>query len=88
MVLFPVCLSTVLPKTSPVNKDFFNHLYNIAYRHAFTEKLQSTSRTNPRAFPAVGAQLPVDLDLAILSRRQVYRFNRADRDAPFAAIAL
>jgi len=28
MVLFSVCLLTVLPKTSPVNKDFFNHLYS------------------------------------------------------------
>ena len=27
MVLFPVCLCTVLPKTSLLNKDFFNHLY-------------------------------------------------------------
>ncbi len=28
MVLFSVCLCTVLPKTSLVNKDFFNHLYS------------------------------------------------------------
>ena len=28
MVLFSVCLFTVLPKTSLVNKDFFNHLYS------------------------------------------------------------
>ena len=27
MVLFSVCLCTVLPKTSLLNKDFFNHLY-------------------------------------------------------------
>jgi hypothetical protein len=28
MVLFSVCLYTVLPKTSLVNKEFFNHLYS------------------------------------------------------------
>jgi hypothetical protein len=28
MILFSVCLCTVLPKTSFVNKDFFNHLHS------------------------------------------------------------